>query len=94
METEKKIATPDIVGICELIYERRDAIVTKVWFIEILNAPCVPPDIVCENEIDVLTLANWTGNSRDTREIGVIFQSGCCSGNDATKEDEEPDTGM
>jgi len=41
METEKKIATPDIVGICELIYERRDAIVTNVWLMDIENAPCV-----------------------------------------------------
>jgi hypothetical protein len=94
VDTENTIETPEIFGICELRYERRDAIVTNVWLIEILNAPCVPPDVVYENEIEVLTFANWTGISRDTREIRVTFRSGCCSGNDATKEDEEPDTGM
>ena len=93
METENKIATPDILGICELRYDRRLAIVTNVWLMDIENAPCVESVFVYENEIEVLTLANWTGISRLTNEIRVTFLSGCCKGNDATNDEVEPDTG-
>jgi hypothetical protein len=72
-----------------LIYVRRLETVTKVWFIDIVNAPFVFPVVVYENVIEVLTFENWTGISRETREIRTIFRSGCCSGNDATNEELE-----
>ena len=94
MDTENNIETPDIVGIWLFIYERRDAIVINVWLMDIENAPCVESVFVYENVIDVLTFANCTGISRETREIRVTFRSGCCKGNDATNDEVEPDTGI